>query len=594
LDILAVALPMLSFLALLKRDNFRESFLHSAVSIGLFVVFSTELLSCFSLIAYLPLLVCWSLYLLSVLVWRLRRQAADRKLTGARSELPEKDLLVLLGCIVGIVGISGAAALAAAPNNFDSLTYHLPRIMHWIQNHSVAHYPTNIDRQLVLAPLSEFMMLHLQVLSGSDRFANCVQWFSLVGSAVGVSLIARALLGSLSSQIVAASIAVSLPMGLLQSTSTQNDYAVAFWLVCLAYYIIRAKQCGAAKNTLLVGICLGLAILTKGTAYLVAAPFMLMYLWHLVTRGMKTALTSMLILALAVLLINGGHFARNFTLYGSPLSPGTGNDVICKRVDAGSIISGVTKNVATQLATGMEGANTALLALTNAVHGVLGVALNDPELASDNFYLLPVQVQNHEDYAPNPLHMTLLLVSGVVLVLRRKTISREVILLAIASMLSFIVLSLSLKWTPYLSRYFLPVFVLSAPAVALLFDGVKRRPLVSCCAMVLLVSGGFVLAHNSTRPLVGQQSVFVTKRLDQYFMGSPKAQMYFTSVASMAKAQPIRNIGITDSDANMLEYLLWVLMNDSGANYRIEHVDVKNPSGRIKLIGFSPYYPVSI
>jgi len=242
----------------------------------------------------------------------------------------------------------------------------------------------------------------------------------------------------------------------------------------------------------------------------------------------------------------------------------------------------------------MEGANAALLALTNAVHGVLGVALNDPELASDNFYLLPVQVQNHEDYAPNPLHMTLLLVSGVVLVLRRKKISREVMLLAIASMLSFIVLSLSLKWTPYLSRYFLPVFVLSAPAVALLFDGMKRRALVSCCALILLVSGGFVLANNKTRPLVGAQSVFVTKRLDQYFMGSPRAQMYFISVANLAKAQPIRHIGITDSDANMLEYLLWVLMNDSGANYRIEHVDVKNPSGNIKLIGFSPYYLVSI
>jgi hypothetical protein len=62
----------------------------------------------------------------------------------------------------------------------------------------------------------------------------------------------------------------------------------------------------------------------------------------------------------------------------------------------------------------------------------------------------------------------------------------------------------------------------------------------------------------------------------------------------MAKAQPIRNIGITNSDGNMLEYLLWVLMNDGSSTYRIEHVDVKNPSGSIKLIGFSPYYPVSI
>jgi hypothetical protein len=594
LDLLAVALPLLSFAALLKRDNFRESFLNSAVAIGLFVVCSTELLSFFRLIAYHPLVICWSLYLLSVLVWRIRSGAAPGKSASEKAQVPGKDLLALLACMAGIVGISGVAALVAAPNNFDSLTYHLPRVMHWIQNGSVAHYPTNVDRQLVLAPLSEFMMMHLQILSGSDRFANCVQWFSMVGSAVGVSLIARALSGSLYCQIVTAAIALSLPMGLLQSTSTQNDYAVTLWLVCLAYRIIRAKQCGTAKNILLVGICLGLAILTKGTAYLIAAPFMLVYLWHLVTRGMKPALTGMLILAFAVLLINGGHFGRNYSVYGSPLSPGTGNDIISKRVEAGSIISGVTKNVATQLATRIPGANATLLALTNTVHGVLGIAVNDPELASDNFYLLPAPVQNHEDYAPNPLHMTLLLVAGVLLALWRRTISREVILLALACMLSFIVLSLSLKWTPYLSRYFLPVFVLSAPAAALVFDGVKRRGLVGFCALVLLVSGVFVLANNKTRPLVGQQSVFVTRRLDQYFMGSPRAQMYFISVASMAKTQQMKNIGITDSDGNMLEYLLWVLMNDSSATYRIEHVDVKNPSGRIKLIGFSPYYPVSI
>jgi 4-amino-4-deoxy-L-arabinose transferase-like glycosyltransferase len=583
---------MLGFAALLKRDNLRESFLNSAVAIGLFVVFSTEILSRFKLIAYFPLVVCWSLYLVSVLVWRLRGKRIPRTCSCEKTTLPQKVLLILLACICGL---SGVAALVAAPNNFDSMTYHLPRIMHWIQNGSVAHYPTNIDRQLVLAPWSEFMMMHLQVLSGSDRFANCVQWFSLVGSAVGVSLIARVLLGSLNSQIVAAAIAVSLPMGLLQSTSTQNDYVVTFWLVCLAYHIVRAKQGADAKNALLVGICLALAILTKGTAYLVAAPFMLVYFWHLARKGMRVALTGMLMVAFAIVLINGGHYARNFSVYGSPLSPGTGNDILSKRVDAGSIVSGLTKNVATQLATGIKGANTALQALTNAVHGVLGVAVNDPELtAGDDFYLLPAQVLNHEDYAPNPLHMTLLLVSGAVLALRRRTVSREVVLLALAGMLSFIVLSLSLKWTPYLSRYFLPVFVLSAPVVALIFDGMKRRALVACCAVALLVPALSVLAHNRTRPLVGPQSVFVTRRFDQYFMGSPQAKMYFVSVASMAKAQPVRNIGITNNNGNMLEYLLWIQMNDGNGNYRIEHVDVKNPSGSIKLMGFSPYYPVSI
>ena len=592
MHILAAVLPILCFAALLRRDNFRASFLTSAITGSLFVVFSTEILSWFKLIAFAPVLVCWSVYLCSLLAWRFNSKAAAQKATCERTNLSQNLVLALLACVVVLTGIT---AIVAAPNNFDSLTYHLPRVMHWIQNRSVAHYPTNIDRQLVLAPFSEYVIMHFQILSGCDRFANCVQWFAMVGAALGGSLIARALKGSLNCQIVSAAIAVSVPMGLLQSTSTQNDYVVTFWLVCLVYFIIQAKGQSGAKHALLVGICLALAIFTKGTAYLVAAPFMLMYLWQMVGTGMKTVATSMLIVAVAILLVNGGHYARNFSVYGNPLSPGTGNDIICKRVDVTAVISCATKNVATQLTTGFKGANAVLREVTGAVHRGIGVEVNDPQLtADDNFTILPAEVLNHEDYAPNPLHMALLLFSGVLLAVRRKSLSRETLLFALATMLSFVVLSMSLKWTPYLSRYFLPVFVLSAPVVGLLCDGIKLRSFVNLCAVALIASSFFILAHNARRPLVGPQSVFVTDRIDQYFMVNPQAKYYFNSLAGMAKAQRVTNIGILNNSGNMLEYLLWVVLKDNGVDCRIEHLDVTNPSGSIKLIDFAPYYPVSI
>jgi hypothetical protein len=96
------------------------------------------------------------------------------------------------------------------------------------------------------------------------------------------------------------------------------------------------------------------------------------------------------------------------------------------------------------------------------------------------------------------------------------------------------------------------------------------------------------------RPLVGAKSVFVTERIDQYFMAGPQAKPYFTAVANMIKGQPNSNIGILDRDGNMWEYNLWVLLKENGAGYRIEHINVENASGKIKLEGFSPYYPVRI
>ena len=69
-------------------------------------------------------------------------------------------------------------ALLTATTNWDSLTYHLPRILHWIQQGSVDHYPTNIIRQIDLAPWSSFAMANLYLLQGSDRWISLVQWFA--------------------------------------------------------------------------------------------------------------------------------------------------------------------------------------------------------------------------------------------------------------------------------------------------------------------------------------------------------------------------------------------------------------------------------
>ena len=69
----------------------------------------------------------------------------------------------------------------------------MSRVVHWQQNHSIARYPTHILRQLVLPPGAEVAILHLQILSDSDRFANLVQWFSVAAGLCGVSLIAKEL-----------------------------------------------------------------------------------------------------------------------------------------------------------------------------------------------------------------------------------------------------------------------------------------------------------------------------------------------------------------------------------------------------------------
>jgi hypothetical protein len=52
----------------------------------------------------------------------------------------------MAAAIVGIASTTGLLAAVAWPSQWDSMVYHLPRIDHWIQNRSVAFYPTHILR----------------------------------------------------------------------------------------------------------------------------------------------------------------------------------------------------------------------------------------------------------------------------------------------------------------------------------------------------------------------------------------------------------------------------------------------------------------
>ena len=238
-------------------------------------------------------------------------------------DVPVTLKLSTIGMTLALLAI-GATAVLAAPNHSDSMEYHLSRIMHWMQNGSVAHYPSHNIFQLYQNPWSEFAIAHLQILSHSDRLSNTVQWISMIGSMLGVSLIAKELGAKRNGQILAAIFAGTMPMAILQGSSTNNDHVVTLWIVCFVYFALATMRQGL-KPLLLVclGTSLGLAILTKGTAYIYAFPFCIwLLLWGIKNLGLRMVKPMVGLLAIAIA-INAGHYLRNFGLFGTPLgSPG--------------------------------------------------------------------------------------------------------------------------------------------------------------------------------------------------------------------------------------------------------------------------------
>jgi hypothetical protein len=167
-------------------------------------------------------------------------------------------------------------ALRQPPTTWDSMTYHLARVAHWLQNGSVLTYATWIQRQNLFPPGAEYLLLVPQVLTGTDRLAGLVQLFCWGIAVLSAPALARRF-GVPRRLAPAAAVAVAtLPMGVLQATSTQNDLVAAvaaIAAVAAALPLAHARRPRPEQGVAL-GIALAAAWLVKPTALVAVAPFL--------------------------------------------------------------------------------------------------------------------------------------------------------------------------------------------------------------------------------------------------------------------------------------------------------------------------------
>src|SRR5262245_976585 len=370
-----IALPALSFVLifsyLLRRrapeTDIRSLGLGAAVVWGVALAGITELLSFFNVLTAGGLGACWAIVGGSAAAASLMRRA--KPVPRWTPAIPRRFALAVGLSIAAIVLGSGISAAAGWPNQWDSMVYHLSRVDHWIQDRSVAFYPSHIVRQLYNPPWAEYAILHLSVLGGSEHWANAPQWLSMVGSVIGVSVIARRLGAAPRGQLFAALFCATIPMGILQASSAQNDYVVAFWLVCLVDAVLSPPSLARAFQ---IGGSLGLALLSKGTALLYGAP--LVSLAPLLGTTAKTTASPWATRAtrgVAILLIaaavNAAHWSRNVNVFGSPLGPrlvGSADDAGDKLTNdaltPGILASNVVRNLSLHAGTPFLRVNLAL------------------------------------------------------------------------------------------------------------------------------------------------------------------------------------------------------------------------------------------
>ncbi|HVY70497.1 MAG TPA: hypothetical protein VHH73_11245 [Verrucomicrobiae bacterium] len=599
--------------------DWRFAWIGASLIWGALIALVVEITSAFHQLHAPALIACWMFLAVTTVAasfFLARRRGMTAAGWGARwKALGEDwdqhwpgDAKILTGGTLLFLGVTLLIGVITPTTNWDSLTYHLPRVMHWLQQQSVAHFPTNNTRQIEFAPWSGFTIATLQLFAGGDRLANLVQWFALVTSAIGASLIAGQLLEAiclsgreataavmrpqrLRAATLAAFLVATLPIALVESITTQTDCVVAGWLICLV--ALANALARAPENPWLaagVGLALALGLLSKATMFVYAAPLgiALVSWWVARVSGWRLRMRMAATIVVIVLVLDGPHWARNFRVFGSPL--GSREILSIERnehVSMGATASNAIRNLLLETSTGIAPLTRGLNQFLLALHQLTGRDLNDP---ATTYHLGEFEAANKfvvkDSEASNPWHLALI-VAALALALRAPRRNARILQYAGLFLASFLIFCALLRWQRWHTRIHLGFLVALLPMVAAMLTTLSRRWPVALAGTIAGVFAAASLLANESRPL--RNPIFAALPREAQYTAAHGFGIYegYRRLAEEIQFAGCRQVGLKFGFDDA-EYPLWVTLSNRGYTGRIGHCGVENESARIPGGGTAP------
>ncbi|PWR10002.1 hypothetical protein DKT68_10420 [Micromonospora acroterricola] len=528
----------------------------------------------------------------------LLAMAADTWRTAGRGER------LLAGTIGGLVLLELLVALLAAPNNFDSQTYHLPKVEHWVAQGDLDFWPTAIHRQVTIPPGAEYLLLHLRLLTGGDHLHNLVQWAAGVGCLLVAARITAQLGGSRRAQLITAFVLTSTPMVALQATSTQTDLVCAAWVACAATLVLDGMRRRTGWGTLLgLGAATGLTAVTKTSGLIAVGP--LLVLWGLaqlrlaLTGGPTTAAGvrgprpaggvartvggSVLILLVGAVVV-GPFLARVTAEFGHPLGPPRLRESIpMERHDPPSILVNALRIGHTAFDTPLAPLRRAGAEAIIGGADAIGVDPQDRAITFGREVFPEPAWYPDEDRVAFPLAGALALIGAAVALARPRRIdpgrAGPLRGYAVAVLAAVLLHTAMIKWQPWGNRLLLYALVLAVPLAGLWLDalfrrhstvpadkpgtGRGRRSVATVAAVTVLatsaLAGVLALSYGFPRRLVGAGSVFTTSDWDTRFLRRPQWADEFRWAAAAVRDSGAHRIGLVQQNDNW-EYPWWLLL----------------------------------
>jgi hypothetical protein len=253
-------------------------------------------------------------------------------------------------------------------------------------------------------------------------------------------------------------------------------------------------------------------------------------------------------------------------------------------------------------------ANKVLYLATRKIHEALRIDINDPRTTLG---IYRIRHSVHEDFAGNNWHFIFSALATIYafVVFSKQLFRRGIagkrdnlfpdrdvffnklpLFYAITVLLSYLLFSALFKWQDTASRLLLPWFIIAAPLVGWVFDGIHRY-IQTGVIVLLALSSLTVLVSNPSRPLIvsGQNgSILTTSRTNTRFNNSPEIMNGYISVAVTARDLECKSFGL-GLDSKTSEYLIWAILSPSGENLdKAEHLVALDETAPYATPGFRP------
>jgi hypothetical protein len=219
------------------------------------------------------------------------------------------------------LGLLAWLALTYPPSAIDTLTYHLPNAVRWLQDHTILNlYPTSVSGTYnFTAPSNGELVASWSLgLLGTDGLVNLINVTGWVAGVAAFTALADEVGASRRAAFALAVAFFTAPLVFLNADAQASvDLLTLSWLLAAAVFCTRAWR-GAAWQTVLGGVGLGLV---AGAKYTLLAPAGVVALVALVALARRHGLRAVAALVVPAVALSVAWYVRNWVVLGNPLFP---------------------------------------------------------------------------------------------------------------------------------------------------------------------------------------------------------------------------------------------------------------------------------